>query len=501
MMHKYIQIKMMPDNGYVMRESFQIPHFLEKIHITVNRSSDFRGAGLLTILDEAGNLRLQKMIAHGEQELGIGIAPEDNSIGAVAGSINAGEWTLLFGLPFMNWKGYEGVLPIAFDITIHEEETAITEPMDILWQTDKDKCHINSELYDALKSYKTEAKWYKGDFHTHTRLSDGKETVRNAMKKALDMKLDFYVPTEHNVVHTGWVDTDLCIIPGVEITGEWGHYNLFGLTERPELLDQINGNSTREKLSEYMLEIMKVSNEKGWLVSINHPFLHVWKWHLNQVCLDKVQCLEIINDPTYDYAVEANDKAISFLDTLWQDGYRIVGVGGSDSHNLIDERYTGATEPSIAGDPGTYVYAEGLSAEKILKAVCAGHVVVTRYCTMLPKIYGVNQKYLPGDEITENEIMYELEINGIAEEPLVYLIGNTGGGEIEKQQLRVSKKGKNAFVVSTKVTMRKEDWNWVRMEVRDKTGFFLGFINPVYCGSKESKYHTFGEAKEAWGLE
>ena len=59
--------------------------------------------------------------------------------------------------------------------------------------------------------------------------------------------------------------------------------------------------------------------------------------------LDGVDCLEIINDPTYPDAAHANDKAVHFLDELWNDGYRIYGVGGSDSHNLIEERYEGAT--------------------------------------------------------------------------------------------------------------------------------------------------------------
>ena len=52
----------------------------------------------------------------------------------------------------------------------------------------------------------------------------------------------------------------------------------------------------------------------------------------------------IVNDPTYEYAKESNEKAIRFLDLLWQEGYRIYGIGGSDSHNLIEERYDGALE-------------------------------------------------------------------------------------------------------------------------------------------------------------
>ena len=73
----------------------------------------------------------------------------------------------------------------------------------------------------------------------------------------------------------------------------------------------------------------------------------------------------------------SNEMAVRFLDALWQDGHRIYGVGGSDSHNLIDERYEeqsirpfleirrlGMLRGSLCGKPdgrsesGTYVCDE-----------------------------------------------------------------------------------------------------------------------------------------------
>ena len=117
-------------------------------------------------------------------------------------------------------------------------------------------------------------------------------------------------------------------------------------------------------------------------MSINHPFLHVWKWKFHSIPLRMVQFLEIVNDPTYEYAKESNEKAIRFLDLLWQEGYRIYGIGGSDSHNLIEERYDGALEPSVAGDPGTYVFSKGLTPTKLLQNLRKGHVYVSRYCTL-----------------------------------------------------------------------------------------------------------------------
>ena len=53
--------------------------------------------------------------------------------------------------------------------------------------------------------------------------------------------------------------------------------------------------------------------------------------------------MEIINDPTYPDGPGSNDMAIRFLDQVWNEGIRVFGVGGSDSHNLEDEFYEGAS--------------------------------------------------------------------------------------------------------------------------------------------------------------
>lgn len=49
------------------------------------------------------------------------------------------------------------------------------------------------------------------------------------------MQMDFYVPTEHNVIHTGWKHTEVMIVPGVEVTAEKGTVIFLELTDfRPE---------------------------------------------------------------------------------------------------------------------------------------------------------------------------------------------------------------------------------------------------------------------------
>ena len=174
------------------------------------------------------------------------------------------------------------------------------------------------------------------------------------------------------MVHIGWPETDIMILPGVEITTCLGHFKIFGCTGAPSQL----------------LDIMKEAGEED-----------IWKWLYYDLPLKHLHLMEIVNDPTYGYAPEANDEAVSFLDYLWKHGYVVFGLGGSDSHNLESERYEGATEPSIPGDPATLVFMNGLSPDHLMQGVAAGHVIVCRYIRAEVSFYYHGRQYLPGDRI------------------------------------------------------------------------------------------------------
>lgn len=121
------------------------------------------------------------------------------------------------------------------------------------------------------------------------------------------------------------------------------------------------------------------------ILLVSQCYLSIWKWLYGDLRLDGVHCLEIINDPTYEAdpeakAGEANQRAVALSDLLWADGHRICAIGGSDSHNTLEERYPGATEPSVPGDPATFVYMEDLSAEHLLEGVRSCNCYVTRHC-------------------------------------------------------------------------------------------------------------------------
>lgn len=478
----------------VLWQDVRIEKKEKRLYFQIHFPPEFMYGSYLAVVDACGHLRLQKLLGYGEQNLCIADSPEMTSVGGVVGEIPDGTWHIGLGIFTEYLARYEGKLPVKVEMEITTETGVVTQPIgERVWMNDDGKLALDA--YDWNFCQRKETRWYKGDFHTHTRLSDGKETVEGAMKLAKQMELDFYVPTEHNLVHTGWIKTDVLPIPGIEITTELGHCNFFGITSYPSKIMDIIQHMGQEALEQDLLQQIAEAKEKGWLVSINHPFLHIWKWLCNAVKLQDINCLEIVNDPTYQYARESNDKAIRFLDLLWSDGYKICGVGGSDAHNLPEERYPGADQPSIAGDPGTYVYAKKCSPREILQAVKRRHVCVSRFCRVEMSATGGKTRLLPGDEMTEPKTDAVIRLYGDMENPVITVVRYCEKQGVHKEMVDAVQMD-NGYEGRYQYYIKGECWQWFRFEVRDKNGQFLAYTNPLYYGKKEHRLTSYGDALE-----
>ena len=470
-------------------------------HLSFDFEADPQLAMVMYVLLMApdGSVRLLKQLGHGERRLCLGPDSLQTSLGGVAGTIDAGTWRLRLYVATAYLKGRDAEKVHTIRINIRDKWLDIQETVgENDWANGIYGGAPPARAWDgaapALRG--SGGRWYKGDFHTHTHLSDGMETVRSAMEKAASMGMDFYVPTEHNALHTGWPATDILIIPGVEITTQKGHMNLFGVDRMPEWLLTILENMDSPRTWPLLLDTLNEAGKYGWTASINHPFLTQWQWLHEAAPLGAFSCLEIINDPTYPPGPRANDRAIQFLDLLWQDGHRIYGIGGSDSHNKEDQWYDGADGPSIAGDPGTWVYGTEPTQAAILRGLRMGHVYVSRFCTLDIWILGEHRAYLPGDEILEaGFINYRMEIQGLEEKPLVYRVYNG-----KKLSLEVTEVRRCVYSINDMMDLGHEPWEWLRMEVRRANGALLAYVNPVYHGSRTPRWSTFGEAVRAMEL-
>ncbi len=206
--------------------------------------------------------------------------------------------------------------------------------------------------------------WLRGDLQCHTHHSDGKASVEELAIVARERALDFVAVTDHNTVshhpyllaHAG---SDLILIPGEEVTTYYGHANVWGLQEWVDF---------RCRTSEEVRRAFLWANERGGLVSINHPKPGGPPWEFGYDL--PFTCMEVWHGYPHQ-----NHIPLQVWDRLLQAGRQIVAVGGSDVH--LPPLPTAREFPLQLGRPTTYVWAEEPSIEGILTGIRLGRVAIS----------------------------------------------------------------------------------------------------------------------------
>ncbi|MDU3009397.1 MAG: CehA/McbA family metallohydrolase [Peptoniphilus harei] len=313
-----------------------------------------------------------------------------------------------------------------------------------------------------------EEEWYAGDFHTHTFYSDGKLSPEENIEVAKKRGLSFFSPTDHNFNQTKFPDTDLLIIEGTEITSKFGHVNVFFTNKSIFEKYSVKGLNTEK----WLLEVLK--DLKGEIYSINHPFMDTYEFLVGEYYLEDLKFMEIINDPTYMTSIAAMEKALKAWDILLKNGYKVYGIGGSDSHLYPNEKYENSEYPSLLGDPKTFIYAKNLSKDEIKKAMLAGKISVSR------------EKLLELKKNSDSEFSMNLEENTFHGKKLhIELIVD---GEIFK-----------TYEDNLKVNLDlDENYHYVRANVRCEDGELYGFTNPHFYNldKSEKKIKTWKELQD-----
>lgn len=232
-----------------------------------------------------------------------------------------------------------------------------------------------------------QAGWYAGDFHCHTHHSDGALSPQELLDTARREGLDFFTITDHNTLAAyaefGQPD-DMLIIPGLEVTFDHGHFNVFGIEHALPWAEPFCPGPTEIKLADTphtLANLLREAAQAGLLTSINHPLLPPWAWLEGEADLAHVRCVEIWNDPGWMDNRVANPAAVELWSAWLNAGYRITAIGGSDFHRPV-ARKGPPRMPERLGLPRTMVYAETLSGQAILDGLARRQV----YMTMGPRL-------------------------------------------------------------------------------------------------------------------
>ena len=203
--------------------------------------------------------------------------------------------------------------------------------------------------------------WLKGDCHLHTTNSDGEKTPEELYEALYKKGLDFAFITDHNYNTPGETEFNykgVGIFPGLEISGNLGHANVFG---EHMLVRAVNRPQTEDDY----YALIDYFRSRGVHLSVNHPLDRSLLWRLG---LDGVEpdSVEVWNSPMHNDNVYCMD----WWHQLLLEGTFIPAIGGSDFHR--DYYVT-----RLLASPTTYVYAYSNAMADVLEAIRGGHVFVT----------------------------------------------------------------------------------------------------------------------------
>jgi hypothetical protein len=294
--------------------------------------------------------------------------------------------------------------------------------------------------------------------HCHTYNSDGDSDPLDVIRKAEALGLDFLAITDHNVltqqIKMRTADTDLILIPGMEVTTYKGHWNVWG---------DYGWIDFRVEQESDMQRSVAEAQRRSYTVSCNHPKPYGPEWTYTAV--DDFHSIEVWNGPWEVF----NTHALDFWEAHLRRGKRYTAVGGSDAHFHQREHIAQLGQPTLwiycAGDP---------SAQKLLDGIRAGHVFITE-ASDGPQLYLQAGAHMMGDKITEYEESLTVTVRAVgAIGAIIELCGSQGvlhSAAVESADWEM------AFTVSTAQT------GYIRAQLIDQTGShrrIRALTNPLY---------------------
>ncbi|MFC5741534.1 CehA/McbA family metallohydrolase [Dyella tabacisoli] len=407
------------------------------------------------------------------------VSATDATPSYLPGPIRPGRWTLLLGIPNIRKDS-------------HASYTAslwFGRANDAAWEP----ALLNPPL-------RKEAGWYRGDLHMHTAHSDGSCNSQGGervpcplfltVQGAVQRGLDFIAITEHNTTSHANAMRELqpyfdrlLLIPGREVTSFTGHANLFGTTAPVDFRVGSPGVPDWNSL------LRAIAPLHG-LISINHAIRPSGEacmgcgWTAKPaVDMALVQAIEIVN------GIDAGTpfSGVPFWEQQLAKGYRLTGIGGSDSHNAFQNDPKNSAMTSYL--PTTVVHANELSMPAILDGIRAGHVFVD--------VEGSKDRLL---ELTAHRDRQQASMGDALSAPagatvtfeahVAHVIGAT---------LTVWLDGKPLTSVRDSAIKEMDqrirfDWtadgkpHWLRAEVRDASSRPLLIGNPIYLTAAANSF-------------
>ena len=472
-------------NGFVHTD--QPAHFVSETSFQLDQDLfslvfEFFGSGkqlFFHVEDPSGILRVQHQSSVKPSNVLLHADKTKSGIGTFPGKIQKGKWKIKAITYASRLNRMFGKIP--FEVKVFEgnkDSESLVENGNCWVKSDEVKKGKNVlKDFEPESSNSLDRKWLSGDLHVHSRLSDGSATALELLEEGISKKLDYFFISEHNILTTGFpVKRGLTVFPSYEVTTAIGHFNALGLVFMPEELLSKGPKPPWKVLA----KLIRRFKEKAVLISINHPFMEPWQWQYNDLPLSQIDSIEIITDP-YDRNIgDANEKAVALMDILWNSGFFITGIGGSDTHTKYSD--------SQLGQPITKIYAKPGSLFSMLEGIKKHRAQIYLDCDCEFSYLSMGKLLLPGTNIESFEDV-----------PLTFSLSL--GNKSDPVQLCIIENGKlveEKEVSSGEKCLIERIWNadsdWIRCELRDRYNRIRGYINPLHRGRKKRTIETWGDA-------
>jgi hypothetical protein len=352
---------------------------------------------------------------------------------------------------------------------------------------------------------KSQPGWYRGDFHLHTTASDGLHSANGLVQLAKTHGLDFFAITDHNTIDAYPAfddDPEFLVIPGIEVTLNEGHFNVFGIEGRrdwlaPVCVGEITTTLKGKGLS--VTDLLRQTAAQGLFNSIDHPLLNPWAWLDKEADLRHVHGLEVWNDPLWPPNAQANPRAVALWTAWLNEGYRITAIGGSDFHFLPGEHKTYPGE--YPGLPTTHVYAEQLSGAAILAGLRERRVYVSLGPQVSFRAHANGKTFEIGDDLGQAHSGGAVElVAGVSNHQETVRMQVLKNGQVLAQATaRGGAEGLLRFGDPADAAQPA----WYRLDVFDGDGRLLALTNPIFAGPRREprryRYTDFAQDVNGFG--
>jgi len=215
-------------------------------------------------------------------------------------------------------------------------------------------------------------KWYKGNLHTHTTLSDGDSPPEKVIAWYHEHEYDFLAVTDHNLImpiepYKNLAGEDMLLISSNEVSDKFGkasvHILALGLTDTT--LQPTGGDSLLDTLQKNIDSI----NRAGAVPVIAHPN-HRWSFtDFEMLQLTDYNLFEVLNahPGVNNFGGGGHPSTEEIWDRILSSGRIIYGIGTDDMHKLA----------SYPGKSWVMVKADDLSEKAILSSLKKGDFYVS----------------------------------------------------------------------------------------------------------------------------